>query len=154
MARVFVGLGANLGDREANLETAAALIEADPDITLLKKSGIIETDPVDYLDQPRFLNQIVLINTALPPQELLSRLLAIEADMGRVRDIPKGPRRIDLDILLYDTLIIDTERLVIPHPGIPKREFLLAHLIELEPALRDPLSGEAYSRMLARLRRC
>jgi 2-amino-4-hydroxy-6-hydroxymethyldihydropteridine diphosphokinase len=74
--------------------------------------------------------------------------------MGRVRDIPKGPRRIDLDILLYDTLIIDTERLVIPHPGIPKREFLLAHLIELEPALRDPLSGEAYSRMLARLRRC
>ncbi|HOO72470.1 MAG TPA: 2-amino-4-hydroxy-6-hydroxymethyldihydropteridine diphosphokinase [Spirochaetota bacterium] len=153
MALAYIGLGANLGDRSANLETALNHLDADPDITVTDKSGVLETAPVEYTDQPCFLNQVISVQTSLSPEELLARLLGIEARMGRARGVPKGPRLIDLDILLYDSLAMNSATLVIPHPGITTREFVLAHLVELDPSLRDPATGKAYRDILAVMRR-
>jgi len=144
MAFAYIGLGSNLDDRKKNLDAAADAIASNPGTIVVKKSTIIETDPVDYLNQPRFLNQVILIETDLAPLELLRHLQQIETDLGRSRTIPKGPRTIDLDILLYDTIVMETGDLTIPHPQIKNREFILKHLVELGPELTDPVSGDAY----------
>jgi len=145
MATVYVGLGTNLGDRQENLSKAIDLISTSWKITIIKKSSVKETDPVDYLDQPAFLNQIILIDTSLQPEELLKYLNKIETDMGREKIIPRGPRIIDLDILLYDSLIYNTEKITIPHPEIKKRLFIVEHLVELDKEIVDPLTGLKYS---------
>jgi len=141
MPRVYVGLGSNLGERERNLSRAREEMERKGSMKIVKASSTRETDPVDYLNQPKFMNQVVLIETVYGPHELLRALKEIERIMGRRVGIPKGPRIIDLDILLYDSIVLDTPDLIIPHPGIGVRDFVREHLLELDPEMRDPLSG-------------
>ncbi len=115
-------------------------------------SSVEETEPVDVTDQPRFLNTVVRGTTKLAPGDLHAGLSRIEADMGRVRVIPRGPRIIDLDILLYDVMVIKTADLEIPHPRIKQRVFVMKHLLEIEPDLTDPATGEPYREVLLRWR--
>lgn len=143
MACAYIGLGTNLGDRTANLARARREMERRGALKILKASSIKETDPVDYLHQPKFMNQVVMVHTGLAPRELLRELKAIESLMGRSGGIPKGPRVIDLDILLYDNVVMDTPDLIIPHPGIGVRDFVREHLLELDVSLTDPKSGRA-----------
>lgn len=144
MARAYIGLGTNLGDREGNLARAGALLAEAGDIRLLKKSAVEETAPVDYTDQPDFLNQVVLVETGLAPRDLLDTLRKIEYAMGRVRSVPKGPRVIDLDLLLYDALVYRDDALTLPHPGIVKRPFVMRGMLEIDGELSDPVSGKKY----------
>ncbi|MGL4370200.1 MAG: 2-amino-4-hydroxy-6-hydroxymethyldihydropteridine diphosphokinase [Spirochaetota bacterium] len=148
--RVFVGLGSNLGDRREALRRAKELLR-ESGAAVVKESSIAQTAPVDYADQPDFLNQIVILDTDLSPQDLLSLLLNIENKMGRVRLADKGPRIIDLDLLLYGNRIISENSLTVPHYAICSRPFILAHLVELDADLRDPAGGEKYADILARL---
>ncbi len=148
MARAYIGLGTNLGDREGNLARAARLLAEAGDIRLLKKSSLEETVPVDYAGQPDFLNQVVLAETELAPRELLDALQKIEYAMGRVRTVPKGPRVIDLDLLLYDALVYRDDALTLPHPGIVKRPFVMREMLELDGELSDPVSGKKYWEVL------
>jgi len=132
----YVGLGANLGDREASIRRAAELIGAT------RLSTIRETDPWGYEDQPRFLNAVVELETALPPRELLDRLLEVERELGRTRDGPRfGPRTIDLDLLVYGDLQLDEPGLTVPHPRLQERLFVLEPLAELAPSLDVPGKG-------------
>ncbi|TAL30149.1 MAG: 2-amino-4-hydroxy-6-hydroxymethyldihydropteridine diphosphokinase [Spirochaetes bacterium] len=143
-ARVFIGLGSNLGDRAENLARARRAIGALEGTELLGESSCEETDPVDFLAQPRFLNQVVCIGTPLSPPELLDALLGIERSMGRTRGAPKGPRIIDLDILLFGDIILRTDTLTIPHPRIWERDFVVRHLVQLDRDLRDPVSARYF----------
>jgi 2-amino-4-hydroxy-6-hydroxymethyldihydropteridine diphosphokinase len=147
MIKAYLGLGTNLGDRYKNLYFAREYIK-DEEIRIEDESRIDETDPVDFLNQPKFLNQVILVATALSPHDLLNVLKKIELTMGRIPAIDKGPRLIDIDILLYNNDIINDEVLIIPHPAIRKRDFVLKHLIELNPQLRDPVIGDLYREVL------
>lgn len=147
MKRVFIGLGSNLGDRDANLAEARDHISANG-FVIIAESGIDETAPVEVVDQPHFLNQVVETATFLEPAEILSTLLDIEEKMGRVRTVPKGPRIIDLDVLLIDGSVFSMSDLTVPHPGIVRRTFVLRHLIEIDYMLQDPVSGRLYSEIL------
>jgi 2-amino-4-hydroxy-6-hydroxymethyldihydropteridine diphosphokinase len=140
MTRAYVGLGANLGDREQNLRRAVELLAAEPGIELVAVSSFRETDPVGYLDQPRFLNGACTVETDLTASELLERLLAVERALGRERGTgPRwGPRTIDLDLLLYGEETIDEPGLTVPHPRLTERSFALEPLVELAPGLRLP----------------
>jgi 2-amino-4-hydroxy-6-hydroxymethyldihydropteridine diphosphokinase len=147
MNKVYLGLGTNLGDRFQNLYHAKEYIKAQ-EIKIEAESTIDETDPVDVLNQPKFLNQVILASTQLLPHELLNVLKKIEMTMGRIPSIPKGPRLIDIDILLYNDDIINDAHLTIPHPEIRKRSFVLKHLAELNQQLRDPIHGDIYLEVL------
>jgi 2-amino-4-hydroxy-6-hydroxymethyldihydropteridine diphosphokinase len=139
VTRAYVGLGANLGDRDATLRRALELLAAESGIELVAVSSFRETDPVGFLDQPRFLNAAASLDTALGPRELLDRLLAVERSLGRTRDGPRfGPRTIDLDLLLYGDETIDEPGLTVPHPRLAERRFVLEPLAELDPALALP----------------
>ena len=141
-ARAFVGLGANLGDREATLGQAIELLAERPGIEVVAVSSFRETDPVGYLDQPRFLNAAVALDTSLAPQALLGTLLEIERELGRVREGPRyGPRTVDLDLLLMDGLVLDEPGLELPHPRVHERAFALEPLAELDPELVVPGRG-------------
>jgi 2-amino-4-hydroxy-6-hydroxymethyldihydropteridine diphosphokinase len=140
---VFIGLGTNLGDRTENLIVAKRLMSGFG-IVIMKESTVEETEPLEYTDQPMFLNQTVCVETDLAPRELLNTLLAIEQEMGRIRQIPKGPRIIDLDILLYGDIIIDEKGLVIPHHAIFLRYFLVRQIVEINPQCRDPRNGQIF----------
>lgn len=142
MARAYVGLGANLGEREEALRAAVAALDATEGVEVVAVSTLRETDPVDYLDQPRFLNGAVAIDTTLTPRELLDALLAVERSLGRTRDGPRfGPRTIDLDLLLYGDESFDEPGLTIPHPRLHERAFALEPLAELDPGLVVPGHG-------------
>lgn len=137
--RAFIGLGSNLGDREDTLRRAVELLGEDSGIEILAVSSLRETDPVGYLDQPRFLNGVCAIETDLTPRELLTRLLEIERVLGRRRDGPRfGPRTADLDLLLYGEEIVDEPELTLPHPRLTERRFVLEPLVELDPELTLP----------------
>jgi 2-amino-4-hydroxy-6-hydroxymethyldihydropteridine diphosphokinase len=138
--RAYVGLGANLGDREGTIRRAVDLLRAEPGIEVVAVSTLRETEPVGYLDQPPFLNGAVAVETELPPLELLARLLEVEQALGRVRgDGPRfGPRAIDLDLLLYGREVVDEPGLTVPHPRLAKRRFALEPLQELDPGLTLP----------------
>jgi 2-amino-4-hydroxy-6-hydroxymethyldihydropteridine diphosphokinase len=140
MTRAYVGLGANLGDRERNLRRAVELLGAEPGIEVVAVSSFRETDPVGYLDQPRFLNGACAVETDLPPRELLEHLLAVERALGRERGTgPRwGPRTIDLDLLLYGREEVDEPGLTVPHPRLTERSFALEPLLELDPNLHLP----------------
>jgi 2-amino-4-hydroxy-6-hydroxymethyldihydropteridine diphosphokinase len=144
MPLVFIGLGSNLGDRQSSITKAHDELFSSKDYRFVRASSIEETAPVDYLDQPYFLNQIILIETETDPARLLKVLKGIEKKMGRKKTISKGPRNIDMDILLYDDIILRTHALTIPHPEIKNRKFVLKHLIELDPSLREPGTGILY----------
>ncbi|HNW29886.1 MAG TPA: 2-amino-4-hydroxy-6-hydroxymethyldihydropteridine diphosphokinase [Spirochaetota bacterium] len=148
MAIVYIGLGSNLGDREKNLKDAINALVSHPSIKLLKQSSILETEPVDYLDQPIFLNMIIVVETDLAPRELLETTGKTELELGRQKTIPKGPRTIDLDILLYDDIILNTGDLIIPHPEIKNRPFIIKHLVELDPELKDPITIVPYRNLI------
>jgi 2-amino-4-hydroxy-6-hydroxymethyldihydropteridine diphosphokinase len=142
VARAYVGVGSNLGDREATLRRALELLGAEPGIEVVAVSSIRETDPVDYLDQPRFLNAAVAVDTPLAPRPLLERLLAVERTLGRERTGPRfGPRTIDLDLLLYGDAVVDEPGLKVPHPRLHERRFALEPLADLDSALVVPGRG-------------
>lgn len=140
MTRAYVGLGANLGDRERNLRRAVELLGAEPRIEVMAVSTFRETEPVGYLDQPRFLNGACAVETTLSPRELLERLLAVEQALGRQRgQEPRwGPRTIDLDLLLYGQETVAEPGLTVPHPRLTERSFVLEPLLELDPNLHLP----------------
>ncbi len=136
MTRAYVGLGANLGDREATIRRAAALIGAS------RLSTLIETEPWGYADQPRFLNAVAELETDEGPRALLERLLEVERALGRTREGPRyGPRTIDLDLLLYGDEVVDEPGLTVPHPHLHERRFALEPLAELAPDLEIPGRG-------------
>jgi 2-amino-4-hydroxy-6-hydroxymethyldihydropteridine diphosphokinase len=138
----YVGLGANLGDREATIRRALELLAAEPGIEVAGVSSLRETDPVGYEDQPRFLNGAAALETRLAPAELLDRLLAAERALGRTREGPRfGPRTIDLDLLVYGEEELDEPGLTIPHPRLHERAFVLEPLAELAPGLAIPGRG-------------
>lgn len=142
VTRAYVGLGANLGDREAMLRSALELLEAEPGIELVAVSKLRDTDPVGIADQPRFLNAAAAVETDLSPRELLDRLLGIERRLGRTREGPRfGPRTIDLDLLLYGDEQIDEPGLEVPHPRLHERLFALEPLADLDPDLVVPGRG-------------
>ena len=142
MTRVFVGLGANLGDREGTLRAAVEALAAEEGIEVVALSTLRETDPVGVGDQPRFLNGAVALETTLAPRELLDRLLAVEQRFGRIR-VPgeHGPRTLDLDLLLCGDRTIDEPGLRVPHPRLHERRFVLEPLAELAPGLVVPGRG-------------
>ena len=145
----YVGLGANLGDREATIRRAVELLAATPGIEIVAVSTLRETDPVGYADQPRFLNGAVALETALAPRALLERLLEVGRELGRVRgEGPRfGPRTIDLDLLLHGDEVMDEPGLVLPHPRLAERRFVLEPLHELDPGLALP-DGRRVSELL------
>jgi 2-amino-4-hydroxy-6-hydroxymethyldihydropteridine diphosphokinase len=151
VGRAYVGLGSNLGDRRATLMHALELLGERPGIEIVAVSSFRETDPVGYLDQPRFLNAAVAIDTILPADRLLAALLGVERELGRTREGPRyGPRIVDLDLLLLDGVTIDEPGLTVPHPRLHERAFALAPLAELEPSLVVPGQGPV-SELLLRL---
>ena len=142
MPRVYIGLGANLGDRAATIRRALALVEARGDVEIEAVSSLRETDPVGYEDQPRFLNGAAALRTELGPRDLLDRLQDVERRLGRDRSGPRfGPRTIDLDLLLYGSAEIDEADLQIPHPRLAERRFVLEPLAELDGDLEVPGMG-------------
>jgi 2-amino-4-hydroxy-6-hydroxymethyldihydropteridine diphosphokinase len=150
LTTVYLSLGSNLGDREANLRQARERFNAS-ELHLLRESSIYETEPRDVPDQPWFLNQVVEVETSLLARELLQRLQSIESEMGRRRTAPKGPRLIDLDILLAGNAVVNTPDLEIPHPRLAERRFVLEPLAELSPELRHPRTGQTVREMLTRV---
>jgi 2-amino-4-hydroxy-6-hydroxymethyldihydropteridine diphosphokinase len=140
--RAYVGLGSNLGEREDFLARAMELLRAEPQIDVVAVSSVRETEPVDFVEQPRFLNAAVEVETELSPRALLERLLAVEQALGRRRDGPRfGPRTIDLDLLLYGDEIVDEPGLTVPHPRLAQRRFALEPLHEIDPDLVVPGRG-------------
>jgi 2-amino-4-hydroxy-6-hydroxymethyldihydropteridine diphosphokinase len=147
---VYLGLGSNMGDREASLRTALDQLDA-PDFRLLRVSSFYETEPIGFREQPWFLNLAAEFETDLLPEQLLIRMQKVETDMGRTRAIANGPRTIDIDILLYGNSAMKAEGLEIPHPRYRGRRFTLAPLAELNPDLTDPVTGRTMAEMLAGL---
>ena len=139
-ARAYVGLGSNLGEREAALRQALEALGRTEAVEVVAVSTFRETDPVGVLDQPRFVNAAAALETSLPPRELLEWLLEVERALGRDRDAEErwGPRTIDLDLLLYGNEEIDEPGLEVPHPRLNERAFVLEPLLELDPELRLP----------------
>jgi len=146
---VYLSLGSNVGDRSASLrEAIKGLGEAG---TVLAISGLYETEPVELRDQPWFLNCVVALETGLSPEALLTKVLAIEQRMGRLRMKDKGPRSIDIDILLYGNVVVDAQGLKIPHPAMHERRFVLEPLAEIAPEAAHPESGKTARGLLAAL---
>jgi 2-amino-4-hydroxy-6-hydroxymethyldihydropteridine diphosphokinase len=148
----YIGLGANLGERETTIAEALRRLDEDECTTVLRSTAPIETEPVGYEDQPRFLNAAARVATTRSPGELLALLLQVEGELGRVRgEGPRyGPRTIDLDLLLYGDETIDEPGLEVPHPRLHERRFALEPLAELDPALAVPGRGRV-SALLAEL---
>ena len=144
---VFLALGSNLGDRLGNLQ--AALAALPPLVRVQSASPVYETPPWGYLEQPAFLNQAARVETDLPPQELLAYLKRLETQIGRTPAVRYGPRVIDVDIVFYDDLVLDTPELTIPHPGLVGRAFVLAPLADLAAELRHPVEGKTMGELLA-----
>jgi len=143
----YLSLGSNLGDRAANLRAAIERLAA-PRLRVLRVSPVYETEPVDFANQRWFLNQVVEAETTFFPMQLLARTGRIERELGRVRTIPKGPRTIDIDILLYGKAVVECPTLEIPHPRMAQRRFVLAPLADLAPDLRHPMTDQTVRQML------
>jgi len=143
---VYLALGSNLGNREKNLSEALQRLHEVVD--LHKISSVYETEPVGYLDQPRFLNMVCYGQTPSSPDGLLRSVKAIEEALGRQPSFPNAPRPIDIDILLYDNLCLETKHLTIPHPRMSERAFVLVPLVEIAPTAIEPVSGKTAQELL------
>jgi 2-amino-4-hydroxy-6-hydroxymethyldihydropteridine diphosphokinase len=142
VTRAYIGLGSNVGEREQMLWSAVHMLAFNPEVEVVAVSSIRETDPVGFLEQPRFLNAAVAVETELAPAPLLELLLSIERELGRTRDGPRfGPRTIDLDLLLYGEETLDEPGLTVPHPRLHERRFVLEPLADLDPDLVVPGQG-------------
>jgi 2-amino-4-hydroxy-6-hydroxymethyldihydropteridine diphosphokinase len=152
MARAFIGLGSNLGDRESTLRAAVGRLGSLPDTEVRAVSTFRNTEPVGYVDQPRFLNGAVELETGLSPRVLLGALLELERAFGRDRSASpaQGPRTLDLDLLLYEDETLDEPGLEVPHPRLHERAFVLEPLVELDPELEVPGRGPVQG-LLAKL---
>jgi 2-amino-4-hydroxy-6-hydroxymethyldihydropteridine diphosphokinase len=137
--RAYLSLGSNLGQRHENLERALALLERER-IHVVARSQVYETEPQDVAAQPWFLNMAVACETRFFPIQLLTAVLRIERKMGRVRRLPRGPRIIDIDVLLMGGVVVDTPQLTIPHPRMLERRFVLEPLLEIAPELLHPVT--------------
>jgi len=151
MTTVYIALGTNVGNREHNLRAAIRLL-AEAGIRILRISSIYETEPVDYLEQPWFLNAVLEAQTGLPARDLLRELRSIESTMGSKKAFAKGPRLMDLDILLYGTDAIATPDLQVPHPRMLQRRFVLVPLAEIAPHLCHPTWPATAQQLLAALK--
>jgi 2-amino-4-hydroxy-6-hydroxymethyldihydropteridine diphosphokinase len=146
--KVYLSLGSNVGDREANLRRAIAALPT-AGVRVTQVSSIYQTQPVDYLEQPWFLNCVVEGQTRVTPLDLLHSLRGIESQMGSKKEFPKGPRLIDVDLLLYGNETIDAPELQVPHPRMKQRRFVLAPLSEIAPQLHHPSWSGNVVQMLA-----
>ena len=145
---IYLSLGSNLGDRAANLERAVEAL-AEIGVRVLRRSSIYETEPVDILAQPWFLNCVVEVETSLGPRQLLEGLQAIEHKFGSKKLVPRGPRIIDLDILFYETAVVHEAGMEIPHPRLAERRFVLVPLVELAPEFLHPVLCKTAAELLA-----
>jgi 2-amino-4-hydroxy-6-hydroxymethyldihydropteridine diphosphokinase len=145
---VYLSLGSNVGDREAELRAAMQRLD-QPDFRVTRSSSVYETEPVGYLRQGPFLNIVIQAETPLFPMRLLGRIENIERAMGRKRVVKNGPRNIDIDILLFGPFVVETGKLEIPHPRMTERRFVLEPLIELAPDLRHPVTRKPFREYLA-----
>lgn len=136
----YLSLGSNIGNRFDFLRKSVQLLNDSESIQVMQVSSVYETDPVGYVDQAAFLNIVVELETLFTPQELLKKCNEIEAELGRTREVRWGPRTVDLDILLYNEEIMKTENLIIPHPRMTERGFVLVPLVELNSDLVEPLT--------------
>jgi 2-amino-4-hydroxy-6-hydroxymethyldihydropteridine diphosphokinase len=143
---VYLSLGSNVGDREAQLQEARAKLAAVGRV--VAESSFYETEPVEFTQQPWFLNCVLALETSKTPQELIAAVLRIEVEMGRRRMQKKGPRTIDIDILLFDDTIVDSEELTIPHPTMHERRFVLEPLAEIAPELLHPVLKKTIRELL------
>jgi 2-amino-4-hydroxy-6-hydroxymethyldihydropteridine diphosphokinase len=145
---VYLSLGSNIGDREAMLQSATAAL-GDAGVEVVRTSAVYETEPQDLADQRWFLNIVAECRTELFPMQLLGRLKKIEAQLGRKRTVAKGPRTIDIDIILYGNAIVRAPLLEVPHPRFRERRFVLEPLKELAPDLRDPVTRRTVAELLS-----
>ena len=143
---VYLSLGSNLGDRQVNLRNAIGRLLELGDV--LEVSSLYDTEPVEFTDQPWFLHCAVAVHTDLIPREFLAGILSIERAMGRERTQPKGPRLIDIDILLFGAAHINTPQLTIPHPAMAERRFVLEPLAEIAPDVKVPLQKKTARELL------
>jgi len=140
--KTYVGLGSNLGDREAQIRLALDDLARLPGTRLLRASSLYDSEPVGEVEQPNFLNAVAELETTLTARQLLWNLQLIERRLGRVRSSRWGPRTIDLDLLLYGRLVVDEPDLQVPHRELTRRSFVLVPLVELDPMLVHPVTGQ------------
>lgn len=143
---VYLALGSNMGNRLSNLK--AAVLNLTPQMTVKQKSSVYETPPWGFTEQDAFLNQVVKVTTYLEPEALLRHLKRMETALGRVPNFQNGPRVIDIDILFFDIMIINTPPLVVPHPRLHERAFVLVPLAEIEPDFIHPILQRPINKIL------
>ena len=143
MHSIFIGLGSNLDNPQQKIKDAIHLINEIDDVNITATSSLYETPPVGFLNQPNFINAVVQISSSINCNELLLKLFDIERIFGRVRKEKNGPRTLDLDILLFDDLVLESESLTIPHPRMHERLFVLIPLLEISPIIQIPKYGSA-----------